>query len=174
MGAPLAWGKLKLTFAFQGGSAGDLHRRKYLYCSFQQGRGIHPKICDRFSQFFFIFYLSIFYLILHRRMKTECTDSECIPVLKYSKCPACCVHRHMHCYFLLVFPLCLRTQQVRYSTKRPEWGGHIMHQSLQTLYTDLMAPGLSWLPGWVYALDNSDLLIDYLSTQRWAFGEFES
>lgn len=47
-------------------------------------------------------------------MKTEC-DCECIPVLKYSKCPAYCVHQHMDCYFLLVFPLCLRTQQVRYS-----------------------------------------------------------
>lgn len=54
-------------------------------------------------------------------------------------------------------------------------GGHIMHQSLQIYHQQTWWP-LALL-GWVYTLDNSDLLavlIDYLSTQRWAFGEFES
>lgn len=96
------------------------------------------------SAFFFFLYLSIF---SHRQMKTECTDSECIPVLKYRKCPAYCVHQHMDCYFLLVFPPCLGTQQVRYSqhAQSGDWEGtgrpHHAPVSTDIPSTDLMAPG---------------------------------
>lgn len=49
VGAPLARSKLELTFALQGGSAGDLQRTEMP--SLWQGCEFHPNTCDRFSQY---------------------------------------------------------------------------------------------------------------------------